>query len=195
MAPASAIAENIDDASVPGQHFVCFPILGRMTRIDYISINRVVVALFSLVDQLQYTLATYSVNLPNTTVLTLHNRIIFSCDRLSVRLSHLFTPQPFGLEGYCHGSGGGRAGGCQTCGNYISVTAGRIFSIRSSVELSRPLVVHCHGHLPICPIWACPWAKTCKICHRLGPDFAERISLKLLDGFTPFQVLWACLDL
>ena len=26
-------------------------------------------------------------------------------------------------------------------------------------ELSRPVIVHCHGHLPICPIWACPiWA-------------------------------------
>ena len=22
-----------------------------------------------------------------------------------------------------------------------------------------PVVVHCHSHLPICPIWACPWAK------------------------------------
>ena len=45
------------------------------------------------------------------------------------------------------------AGGCQTCGTHISVTAGRIFSIRSCEELSRPLIVHCHGHLPICPIW------------------------------------------
>ena len=95
---------------------------------------------------------------------------------------------------------GGRAGGCQTCGTHISVTAWRIFSIRSSVELSRPLVVHCHGHLPICPIWACPWAiahgpKTCQIWHKLGPDFAERRSLKRLDGFTPFKVLWTCLDL
>ena len=53
----------------------------------------------------------------------------------------------------------GWAGGCQTCGTHISVTAWRIFSIRSSVELSRPLVVHYHGHLPICLIWACPWAK------------------------------------
>ena len=41
---------------------------------------------------------------------------------------------------------GGRAGGCQTCGTHISVTAWRIFSIRSSVELSRPVGVHCHGH-------------------------------------------------
>ena len=71
----------------------------------------------------------------------------------------LFIPQPSGLEW-----GGGivvtvRAGGCQTCGTHISVTAWRMFSVRSSVELSRPVVVHCHGHLPICPIWACSWAK------------------------------------
>ena len=31
-----------------------------------------------------------------------------------------------------------------------------------------------------------PWAK--KICHKLSPDLAECISLKLLDGFTPFKV-------
>ena len=53
----------------------------------------------------------------------------------------------------------GRAGGCQTGGTHISVTAQWILSIRISVELSRPLAVHWHGHLPICPIWTCPWAK------------------------------------
>ena len=56
------------------------------------------------------------------------------------------------------GRPGSRAGGCQTCGTHISVTAWWIFSIRSSVELSRPVGVHCHGNMPICPIWACPWA-------------------------------------
>ena len=59
---------------------------------------------------------------------------------------------------------GGRAGGCQTCGTHISVTAWRIFSIRSSVELSRPVVVHCHGHLPMrystFKIW--PWKSKVK---------------------------------
>ena len=150
------------------------------------------------------------------------------------------------------GRAGGRAGGCQTCGTHISVTAWRIFSIRSSMELSRPVVVHCHGNLPICPIWACPWAKNLsnlpqigsRLCGThisetagwiypiqsfmdlsrpvdvqrhsylpicpiwacpwaknlsnqaaLGPDFAEPISLKPLDGFIPFEVLWNCLDL
>ena len=90
---------------------------------------------------------------------------------------------------------GGRVGGCQTCGTHISVTAWRIFSIRNSVELSRPLVVHCHGHLPICPIWVCPWAKNVTNQAALGPDFAEPISLKPLDGLIPFEVLWNCLDL
>ena len=46
------------------------------------------------------------------------------------------------------GRAGGRAGGCQTCGTHISVTAWWIFSVRSSTELSRPVVVHCHAHLP-----------------------------------------------
>ena len=84
----------------------------------------------------------------------------------------LFTPQPSGLEGYCrHGPGGragGRAGGCQTCGTHISVTAWWIFSIRSSVELSRPVVVHRHGHLPICPKWACPWPKNLSNLVQIG---------------------------
>ena len=91
------------------------------------------------------------------------------------------------------GAGGwavSRAGSCQTWGAHISVIPWRIVSDWSSVELSRPVAVHCHGHLPICPIWACPWAKTYQICHN-----AERISLKLLDGFTPFKVSWNCLDL
>ena len=66
------------------------------------------------------------------------------------------------------GRAGGRAGGCQTCGTHISVTAWRIFSIRSSMELSRPVVVHCHGNLPICPIWACPWAKNLSNLPQIG---------------------------
>ena len=62
----------------------------------------------------------------------------------------------------------GRACGCQTCGTHISVTAWWIFSIRSSVELSRPVGVHCHGHMPICPIWACPWAKNLSNLPQIG---------------------------
>ena len=45
----------------------------------------------------------------------------------------------------------------------------------------------------------CPFApygpKTCQIWHKLGPDFAEHRSLKLLGGFSPFKALWACLRL
>ena len=167
-------------------------------------------------------------------------------------IDRVFTPQPSGLEGYCRHGPGGRAGGCQTCGTHISVIAWWIFTVRSSVELSRPVVVHCHGHSPICPIWACPWAKNLsnlaqigsRLCGThisetagwiypiwsfmdfsgpvvvqrhsylpicpilacpwaknlsnqaaLGPHFAEPISLKPLDGFLPFEVLWNCLDL
>ena len=80
----------------------------------------------------------------------------------------VFTPQPSGLEGYCRHGQGGRAGGCQTCGTHISVTAWWIFSIQSSVELSRPVGVHCHGHMPICPIWACPWAKNLSNLPQIG---------------------------
>ena len=60
------------------------------------------------------------------------------------------------------------AGGCQTCGTHISVTARWIFSIRSSVELSMVLVVPCHGHLPICPTWACQWAKNLSNLPQIG---------------------------
>ena len=70
--------------------------------------------------------------------------------------------------GYCRHGPGGRAGGCQTCGTHISVTAWWIFSIWSFVELSRPVVVHSYGHLPICPIWACPWAKNLSNLAQIG---------------------------
>ena len=90
-----------------------------------------------------------------------------------------FTPQPCGLEGYCRQGPGGLAGGCQTCGTHISVTAWRIFSIRSFVELSRPLVVHCHGHLPICPIWACPWAKNLSNLPQIGSRLCGQMALML----------------
>ena len=91
-------------------------------------------------------------------------------------LVFLFTPQPSGLEGYCHHglgrrmatSRGGQASGYQTCGTRISVTAWRIVSVRRSVELSRPVVVCCHDHLPICPIWACPWAKNLSNMPHIG---------------------------
>ena len=56
-------------------------------------------------------------------------------------------------------------------------SAWRIFSVRSSVELSSPVVVHCHGHLPIYPIWACPWAKSLSNQAALGSELAEPISL------------------
>ena len=113
-------------------------------------------------------------------------RPIFSCDqaalwmvqsvRLSVRPSVCPSVTPFypsalragGVLSSRSRRAGGRAGGCQTCGTHISVTAWWIFSIRSSVELSRPVGVHCHGHMPICPIWACPWAKNLSNLPQIG---------------------------
>ena len=48
------------------------------------------------------------------------------------------------------------------------------------MDLSRPVVVHCHSYLPICPTWVCPSAKNLSNQAALGPDFAEPISLEPL---------------
>ena len=48
---------------------------------------------------------------------------------------------------------------------------------------------------PFAPYGLTQRPKTGQICHKLGPHFAERISLKLLAGSIPFEVLWNCLDL
>ena len=56
------------------------------------------------------------------------------------------------------------------------------------MDLSRPVVVHRHSYLPICPKWACTWARNLSNQAALGPDFGEPISLKPLDGFIPFEV-------
>ena len=97
------------------------------------------------------------------------SKLISNHNQPNELLDSVFTPQPFGLEGYGrHGSGGrvdGRA--------HISVTAWRIFSIRSSVELSRPVLVRCHGHLPICTMWACPWAKNLSNLPQIGSKLAD----------------------
>ena len=85
--------------------------------------------------------------------------------------------------------------GSRLCGTQISETAGWIYSISSFVDLSGHVVVQRHSYLPICPIWACPWAKNLSNQAALGTYFAEPISLKLLAGFIPFKVLWNCLDL
>ena len=51
-----------------------------------------------------------------------------------------------------------------------------------SMELSRPVVVHFHGHLPICPIWVSPWTKTCQVWYQWSPHILHCLSLNLLDG-------------
>ena len=90
------------------------------------------------------------------------------CRKINYKI-HFLPLSPPGWRGIVvTGWAGGRAGGCQTCGTHISVTAWWIFSIRSSVELSRPVVVHRHGHLPICPKWACPWPKNLSNLVQIG---------------------------
>ena len=62
----------------------------------------------------------------------------------------------------------------RTC---ISESAGRIFSIRSSMELSGTLIVQHHGHLTISPLWACPWLPIWPIwaCPSIGMHISETV--------------------
>ena len=60
------------------------------------------------------------------------------------------------------------------------------------MDLSRPVVVQRHSYLPHMGM---PLGKNLSNEAALGSDFAEPISLKPLDGFIPFRVLWNCLDL
>ena len=86
----------------------------------------------------------------------------------------------------------GRAGGCQTCGTHISVTAWWIFTVRSSVELSRPVVVPCHGQLPICPIWTCPWAKNSSNLAKIGSRLCGTHISETTGWIYP---IWSFMDL
>ena len=128
-------------------------------------------------------------------------------------LFDLFTPQSLELVGYCRTASGGQpagdcAGGCsrlwllQACGRYISETTGRIFSIRSSMNLST--------HLP--HIGACPWANDlsnlvpvgCRLYGMHNSETVGRISsvqssLELFrpvvvhcQGRLPIRTIWAC---
>ena len=85
--------------------------------------------------------------------------------------------------------------GSRLCGTHICETTGWIYPIQSFMDLYRPVVVHRHSYLPICPSLACPWAKNLSNQAAIWPDLAEPISLKALDGFIPFKVLWNCPDL
>ena len=98
-----------------------------------------------------------------------HNYISLRSDSLTTLYFYIKIPIPGGLRaGGVLLSWSGPVGGCQTCGTHISVTAWWIFSVQSSVEFSRPVVVHRHGHLPICPIWACPWTKNLSNLAQIG---------------------------
>ena len=60
------------------------------------------------------------------------------------------------------------------------------------MDLSRPVVVHCHSYLPICPIWACPWAKNLSNHAALGPDFTKPISKKSTGWI---YTIWGSMEL
>ena len=45
------------------------------------------------------------------------------------------------------------------------------------MDLYRPVVVHRHSYLPICPSLVCPWAKNLSNQAALWPDFAEPLDL------------------
>ena len=102
------------------------------------------------------------------TVVMAHRTCLYAFYPSALRAGGVLSSRSGRAGGRAGGWAGGRAGGCQTCGTHISVTAWWIVSIRSSVELSRPVGVHCHGHMPICPIWACPWAKNLSNLPQIG---------------------------
>ena len=54
--------------------------------------------------------------------------------------------------GRTDGQAAGRVGGRLDFMMHFSESAGQIFSIQSSMELSRPEVVQCHSHLPMCTL-------------------------------------------
>ena len=92
------------------------------------------------------------------------------------------------------GRSAGRAAGSRFCGAHISESAGRIFSIWSFIKLYKLYTPEVVQHLVICPILACPQGKNLSIFCTVGVQ-SERISLKPLGGFAPFEILWNCLYL
>ena len=85
--------------------------------------------------------------------------------------------------------------GSRLCVSDISELLDGFTPFKFLMDLARPVVVHCHSYLPICPIWVCQSAKNLSNPAALGSDFGEPISLEPLDGFMPFEVIWNCLDL
>ena len=76
-----------------------------------------------------------------------------------------------------------------SAGGILSWWSGRLLDLRDPYlcncltyflrsKLSRPVIVHCHGHLPICPIWACPWTKNLSNLAQIG----SRLCGKQISG-------------
>ena len=63
------------------------------------------------------------------------------------------------------------------------------------MESSRPVIVQRHSSVPIRPCGLAHEPKKLVKSGTTGPEFTEHISLKPLDGFTLFEVLWNLLNL
>ena len=107
-------------------------------------------------------------------------------------LFQIFTPQPSGLEGYCHNGPGGRPDG-------------RLPDLRNLYLCNRlmdylhskfcGIVWACHRHLPICPLWPCPWANNLSNLPQTGSRHCGTHVSQTVGWIYPFKISWTCLDL
>ena len=72
-------------------------------------------------------------------------------------------------------------------GIHISGTVEWLYSIQSSMELSRPAVGQ--HRCPLAPYGLAHGQKSAQTSTTRGIDFAEHMSLKQLDGFIPLEIL------
>ena len=81
--------------------------------------------------------------------------------------------------------------GSRLCGTHISETAGWIYHIQSFMDLSGPEVVQGHSYLPICPIWAYPWAKNKKS----GSTWARLCGTHISETTGWIPTIWGSIEL
>ena len=110
---------------------------------------------------------------------------------LDLKLCSVMIICPFAPFELAYGAKTFGASWVQTLREAYLWNAGQIYSIWSSMELSRPehaAVVQRHGRVSIFPIDGLTYGpKTCQIWYHWSPNFVEPNSLKPLDGFTPLE--------
>ena len=85
-------------------------------------------------------------------------KLLWNC--LNWKLCNVMVIYPFAPYELAHGPKPNQmAMGPRLCKMYIFKITGWIYTIWRSTEGSRPTVVQCHDHFPICPTWDCPLAK------------------------------------